>query len=690
MNREETKEYILNNCKQYFREDRSHKGYICPICNSGSGRNGTGITTQDGTHFTCWAGCFTNADIFDIIGLEYNTKDFNEQYKLACEAFRIEPNNFAGNSKKTAKNTIENREKTVEKMKETDFTDFYKEAHKNINKTDYTQRRGLTDKTISRFMLGYVENWKHPSNPNTKETPRFIVPITKYSYLARDTRENLTAEEAQYKKQKAKGREHANWIFNKRALQNLDEPIFILEGEIDAMSVIEVGGEAVAIGSVAYKKMLIELVKENKPQQPLLIALDSDEAGQKASAELAEEFKALEIPYATVNINCGYKDANEALVQNREALKKAVAEAKAEAINIKTEAEEIEAQRINAESALTSLETFKSKYESGEKPIIVSTGFNKLDEVISGGLRAGLYIMGAISSLGKTSFNIQLADNIAKQGRPVLFVSLEMGRDELIAKCLSRITYEKSISKYGKFNTAKTTIGILNTHDYKNYSQDTREIINEAIDELSSRAQNLIILEGVGSIGVKEIRAEVEAIKKVRGIAPVVFIDYLQILNSGDDRGTDKQITDRAVLELKRLSRDEDIPVVCISSFNRDNYKEPVNLTSFKESGAIEYGSDVLLALQYAEMDYQKGEKEGSEKRRDRVNSIIDTALENGSRGQAQALELKVLKQRNGKRGTISIDFVPMFNYFTQAIRTEADEYEEVGSNWKPAESHYK
>lgn len=71
-------------------------------------------------------------------------------------------------------------------------------------------------------------------------------------------------------------------------------------------------------------------------------------------------------------------------------------------------------------------------------------------------------------------------------------------------------------------------------------------------------------------------------------------------MKPSDPRATDKQNTDRAVVELKRISRDFDIPVFAVSSFNRENYRNAVSMEAFKESGAVEYSSDVLFGLQLA------------------------------------------------------------------------------------------
>lgn len=71
----------------------------------------------------------------------------------------------------------------------------------------------------------------------------------------------------------------------------------------------------------------------------------------------------------------------------------------------------------------------------------ISTGFENLDKLLDGGLYPGLYVIGANSSLGKTTLVLQIADSIAKSGQGVLIFSLEMSRFELIAKTLSRMSF---------------------------------------------------------------------------------------------------------------------------------------------------------------------------------------------------------------------------------------------------------
>ena len=143
--------------------------------------------------------------------------------------------------------------------------------------------------------------------------------------------------------------------------------------------------------------------------------------------------------------------------------------------------------------------------------------------------------------------------------------------------------------------------------------------------EYKKAADNLYIYEGLGNIGADQIINDVREHIELTGRRPVVIVDYLQILAPYDVRYSDKQNIDKDVLELKRLSRDSVIPVVAISSFNRDSYKggeSKTDLTSFKESGAIEYGSDVLLAM-------VKGTRTADE---------------------GQPVNIKVMKNRNGEK----------------------------------------
>lgn len=687
MNREEARQYIIARGKEHLTPDRSNRGFICPICGSGSGSHGTGITTKDGVHYTCWAGCFTNADIIDIIGLERGITDYNSKLQAAANEYgitieghrRSSPSeDFApvveyhkqAESKRNTQDSIHN---TAYTKNEPDYTGFFLQAAKDIGKTSY--HRGLSLGTLNRFKVGYVAEWRHPKAPNAPASPRLIIPTSKQSYLARDTRAELTEEQKKYSKSKV-GKVR---IFNSRALREAQKPIFIVEGEIDALSIIDVGGEAVALGSTANKRALIAMLENEKPAQPLIIAMDNDEAGSKANRELADGLERLRIPFYRLDIAQPYKDANEALNADRDAFRAAVEQAE----NIEAEMLEAEREQLRREAAVYSLPDFIKKIEQSKRASFIPTGFSPLDDLLDGGLYAGLYVVGAISSLGKTTFCLQIADQIAQSGQDVLIFSLEMARDELIAKSVSRLTLLEDMRQNGSTAHAKTTRGIMTGTRYADYSQTEKSLIQASVTAYGNYAKNIYITEGMGNVGVEEIRDKVQKHIKITGKAPVVLIDYLQIIAPADMRATDKQNTDKAVLELKRLSRDYGIPVIGISSFNRDNYTAPVNLASFKESGAIEYSSDVLIGLQYSGMDYQEGEADKA--REKRLRELMKSVIADGKSGKPQKIQVKILKNRNGSKGDTLLDFYPMFNYFTVPSG-------EGGNNgsWSKSEGNYR
>ena len=314
--------------------------------------------------------------------------------------------------------------------------------------------------------------------------------------------------------------------------------------------------------------------------------------------------------------------------------------------------------------------------EASVKTPATPTGFTLFDEILDGGLYEGLYCIGAITSLGKTTLALQIADQIANRtGKRILIFSLEMSRAELMSKSLSRLTLKEALKEGKEAKLAKTARGITDGDRYKYYSEEEKIIITKAIETYGTKyAKNISIYEGIGDIGVTKIREEVERVKRLFGEAPIVIVDYLQILapyNEEYIRASDKQNTDKNVVELKRISRDFKTTIIGISSFNRDNYTAPVNLSSFKESGAIEYSSDVLIGLQFLGMDYEEGENDKA--REKRIRELRRSEEARGRAGQDQTIQLKVLKNRYGSKGDVILGFYPMFNYFEENIEKNTE-----------------
>ena len=654
--REQLKGYLRNYVESVTQKSKGANLYVCPLCGSGTGKSGTGaFSIKNGTSWKCFS-CNAGGDIFDLYGAINGTADHNEQLKGLSELYGIQVASYRSTAQEDFSPEYQNHAKSeqythnsihtsvytqADTPQQTDYTDFFLQAHKAVEQTDYWKRRGLSKETVDRFKLGYVAEWRHPKAPKAPTSPRLIIPTSPYSYLARDTRETIPEEQRAYSKSKVGSIQ----LFNKRALQTATKPIFIVEGELDALSIIEVGGEAVALGTTTKSKALIELLKAQAPSQALIIALDNDEAGQRASRELTEGLQGLNIPCYSFN-PCGqYKDANEALQRDREALTIAVEEAE----HLQDEEAQAQKEAYLKNSTAHYLQSFVNGIADSVDTPYIPTGFKKLDSVLDGGLYEGLYIVGAISSLGKTTIITQIADQIAQAGTDVLIFSLEMARAEIMAKSISRHTLQSVLATGGDIRNAKTARGITTGKRYIDYSQTERDLINSSIMEYSKYAQNIYISEGVGDIGAEQIRETVQKHILYTGKTPVVIIDYLQILAPYSERATDKQNTDKAVMELKRISRDYKTPVIGISSFNRANYKEAVTMEAFEESGAIEYSSDILIGLQL----------KGAGKK--------DFDANEAKRKDPREIELVILKNRNGRTGdSLSFNFYPLFNYFEE------------------------
>lgn len=563
--------------------------------------------------------CGADYDTLDVIGIDYGLTDNREIFQKAYEYFKIEWGT------ETTEHTHSSTHTYTEEP-EKDYTVFYEEAHRHIKETDYLQRRGLSEETINRFNLGY-----------DAKTKRVIIPISKSFYKGRAI--DKTAQPKYLIPAGAKATP-----FNVKALTEATKPIFIVEGEIDALSVIEVGGEAIALGGLNVR-IFLEVLKTQKPVQPLIIALDNDNAGEKAEPDLAAGLQRLSIPHLLFKPYGEHKDASEVLQADREALKAAIEEAE----QITNEAQDQERAEYLETSAAHHIQAFINGIAQSVNTPFISTGFNNLDAVLDGGLYEGLYIVGAISSLGKTTLITQMADNIAQNGNDVLIFSLEMARAELMAKSISRHTLETTLASGGDPRNAKTTRGITTGKRYADYSGAEKDLIKAAITAYGKYAERIFISEGMGDIGAAQVREEVKKHISFTGRTPIIVIDYLQILAPYNERATDKQNTDKAVMELKRISRDFKTPVIAISSFNRHSYKDAVTMEAFKESGAIEYSSDVLMGLQLAGAGEQ-GFNPNEEKQKSPRN-----------------IELVILKNRNGKTGDkLIFKYYPPFNYFKE------------------------
>ena len=222
------------------------------------------------------------------------------------------------------------------------------------------------------------------------------------------------------------------------------------------------------------------------------------------------------------------------------------------------------------------------------------TGYANLDEKMS--LYPGLYVLGAVSSLGKTTFIGQMADQLARAGDHVLYFSLEQSEFELVSKGLSRLTAQADMSE---------AVSSMSIREGK-----TTEVVLRAISEYQTFTEHEAIIECGFDTTFVTILNTVKDYVKSTGVSPVVIVDYLQIVRPSDSRMSTKDAVDEHVRAFKKLQVENNLVVILISSLNRQNYLTPIDFESFKESGGIEYTADVVWGLQLSVMNSEIFDKE--------------------------------------------------------------------------------
>ena len=623
------------------------------------------------TCFSCnGEGIKATYDIFDVIGFDYGLTDPKEKFKKALEIFDVQvvDDKPQGGAKQTAPTTHQaktpqpiNTEGARQAMAEEEAAKRQEAAQKvktvleyvtqHLTETDYLQRRGISNETIKPFSIGY--------NPQYQTIMFYNSP---YSMTGR-----AIGEVEHHERFKVVGVVDP---WNIKALAG-KRPVFVTEGVIDALSVIEAGGLAMALNGAPHANKFVEVVakghKAGKRIPPIICLMDKDKSGETATSCILEGLK----PYQSVPTIDGRSllpdkmDANDFLLSDKAEFSKRIKEAERQALKPIEDY-----QRAN--SAAGYMNKYRREIEDYE--IIAQTGIDTLDKALGGGLCMGLYSVGGLSGIGKTTFMMQIGDNIARAGQDVLVFSLEMAKFDLVSKSVSRLTLLSSIRKHN-VGLAKSTLDIMLGKRYSRYSEAEQQNIQEAFNEFESEiSKHLYIYEAKGDMTVlptsendKNIKSIIEQHIRVTGNRPIVIIDYLQIIKPMDARATEKQSVDANVKALRQIAMDYKMPIIAISSFNRESYDSPISMASFKESGGIEYTSDCVLGLQYLGMMYE--EEESDTGRKKRIRQLMKKVNEQRERGEAIPVQLRILKNRLAPpTDKVCFDFFSRYNYFNEIM----------------------
>ena len=269
---------------------------------------------------------------------------------------------------------------------------------------------------------------------------------------------------------------------------------------------------------------------------------------------------------------------------------------------------------------------YRGKIDKNADDVYISTGFAGLDKLLGGGLlNEGLYIIGARPGMGKSTFALAVADNIAMMGQPVLFVTLEMSIRQLTAKRLAR-----------KSGVPSNVILMqqMSAEEYKKIAK-----ASASISELPFYA-NKKIGATVSEIGAMATR--------IAGIKCIV-VDYLGLIQPQEKRESSYEETTAISAALKSLARRMQIPVLCLAQLNRANeqrHSKIPTLSDLRGTGAIEQDADGVIFLHrpdYYSLDNKEWEYSAKE-----MNVIL-------------------AKNRHGATGKVDMAFYPATSVITAA-----------------------
>lgn len=261
----------------------------------------------------------------------------------------------------------------------------------------------------------------------------------------------------------------------------------------------------------------------------------------------------------------------------------------------------------------------------------LSSGYQDLDELTTGFQPADLIIIAARPSMGKTTFAMNIVENIAKKGDTAMVFSLEMPKDQLM---------ERSVASIGRINSNNIRKGSLTRLEEAK--------LRNAIETLSTLN---IVVDDQGGLTVDQMRAR--AIKQHRETPlKLIMVDYLQLMRSKLSNGNKNNEITEISNGLKRIAKELNIPVIALSQLSRNLEsrpdKRPIN-SDLRESGAIEQDADLILFV-YRDEIYNPDTDE---------------------KGMA---EIIIGKQRNGPLGTVKLGFVGHESRFDSIVSHHDDE----------------
>lgn len=632
--------------------------YICPLCENGATGDprhghGDGIKPRISNGRVRWH-CFKCGADFGNFDLAAATLGLDPERETAESARRVKELFEIYESEGTF--SFSRDKKSASESEPKNYAKFYERCRANVERF-LAERggsyRGLTAETFEKY--GVVVHPEFGVEGHGK-CPHLIIPYDDTHFATRaivgHDRSQHGANAGLYEPMPIDGK----------------FPTFIVEGELDALSVVQtVGGlgiRCIATGGASkYRKVVPELEKRfaNVQRKPaFLITFDNDDAGMTNGFKLANELKAASYPAeiffleenmageheyrksdgTTEKVRIKKLDANDLLQRGEDELisrllngiEQTEWKLKAQADAMKKSAE----QAIQAAMDKSGMKIFPfAEYFAADffsdialtaKYSERKTGFGNVDAAQV--FMPGLYVLGALPATGKTTFAWQLLNQLAEKGETCIYCSYEMSRAELFTKSISRELYKLYPEMSERLNLTSVNI--------RRGACSGMEELQKQAAAFASSSTNLRVAE-LSNTSVVELIEGLKPLVIDTDKSPVICVDYLQIIPSKDVKPSSaKEKIDDAMLRLKDFQRETNSTLIVISSFNRENYYQSLSFSSFKESGAIEYSADCIWGLEIyvGDADGKPSKDEVIKLSKEKVRKIKFSCLKNRNGGQ--------------------------------------------------------
>ena len=284
--------------------------------------------------------------------------------------------------------------------------------------------------------------------------------------------------------------------------------------------------------------------------------------------------------------------------------------------------------------------TIEERYNNKDKLTGVPTAFYELDTLMNGLQKSDLLILAARPAMGKTSFALNIAQNVALRGNvPVAIFSLEMSKAQLVQRLLCA---------EAEVDTQKMKTGNMQAKDWEKLA---------AAMERFHQSPATIYIDDTAGVTITDLRAKCRRLAMAEKNLGLIVIDYLQLIE-GTGREDRMQQISSISRGLKILAKELNVPIIALSQLSRAvegrTDKRPM-LSDLRESGSIEQDADIVMFI-YRDEYYKN------------ANEDEEMAEKAANKGEA---EIIIAKHRNGPVGTVKLLFQNNITKFKNPIKTD-------------------